>query len=134
MHNILQEGVTIRMRIIANTILGDEYLYIFPMRTRIEMLVWHNEMLVWQSSEEKLQMKRSVGGGELKSLREVFEETRLPVTYYIFMSKNKWIKVAWRRETDKALLTMKEVETKLESEGQCMRLEEETPYSDWKQT
>lgn len=52
MHNILQEGVTIRMRIIANTILGDEYLYIFPMRTRIEMLVWHNEMLVWQSSEE----------------------------------------------------------------------------------
>ena len=54
MHNILQEGVTIRMRIIANTILGDEYLYIFPMRTRIEMLVWHNEMLVWQSSEEKL--------------------------------------------------------------------------------
>ena len=122
------------MRIIANTILGDEYLYISPMRTRIEMLVWHNEMLVWQSSEEKLQMKRSVGGGELKSLREVFEETRLPVTYYIFMSKNKWIKVAWRRETNKALLTMKEVETKLESEGQCMRLEEEMPYSDWKQT
>lgn len=34
MYNILQEGVTIKMRIIANTILGDEYLYIFPMRTR----------------------------------------------------------------------------------------------------
>ena len=56
-------------------------------------------MLGWQSSDERLYMKRSTGGRGLKSMREVFEETRLHVECYMATAENKWIKAAWRLET-----------------------------------
>ena len=46
-------------------------------------------------------MKRSAGGSGLKSLREVYGETRLRVACYMVTSKNIWIKAAWRSETMK---------------------------------
>ena len=58
-------------------------------------------MLGRQSSDERLCMKRSTGGRGLKSLREVFEETRLRVACYMATAENKWIKAAWRLETVK---------------------------------
>ena len=36
---------------------------------------------------------------DLKSLREVFEETRLRVACYMVTAEKKWIKAAWRLET-----------------------------------
>ena len=34
----------------------------------------------------------------MKSLRDVFEESRLRVACYMSMSDNRWIKAAWKRE------------------------------------
>ena len=51
-------------------------------------------MLGQQASDERLHMKRKDGGRGLKSLREVYEETRLPVGCYMFVSDNRWIKKA----------------------------------------
>ena len=42
--------------------------------------------------------KESVNNNMLKLLRNVFEETRLRVAYFMFMSGNKIIKVARERE------------------------------------
>ena len=46
-------------------------------------------MLGRQASDEQLYMKRKDGGRGLKSLREVYEETRLRVGCYLFVSDNK---------------------------------------------
>ena len=48
-------------------------------------------MLRRQASDEQLYMKRKDGGRGLKSLREVYEETRLRVWCYLFVSDNKCI-------------------------------------------
>ena len=53
-----------------------------------------NNMLGRQSSDERLYMKRSAGGRGLKSLREVYEETRLRVACYMVTSENICIKAA----------------------------------------
>ena len=58
-----------------------------------------NDMLGRQSSDERLYMKISAGGRGLKSLREVYEETRLQVACYMVTSESIWIKAAWRSET-----------------------------------
>ena len=55
-------------------------------------------MLRRQASDEQLYMKRKNGGRRLKSLREVYEETRLPVGCCMFVSDNRWIKEAWKEE------------------------------------
>ena len=67
-----------------------------------------NNMLGRQSSDERLCMKRSAGGRGLKSLRAVYEETRLRVACYMVMSENIWIKAAWRRETMKESNSIKD--------------------------
>ena len=46
-------------------------------------------------------MKRKDGGRGLKSLREVYEETRLQVGCYMLASDNRYIKEAWKQETKK---------------------------------
>ena len=57
-------------------------------------------MLGRQGSDERLYIKREDGGRGLKSMRDVYKETRLRVTCYMAMAKstNEWIKVAWKRE------------------------------------
>ena len=49
-----------------------------------------------QSSDNRLYLKSDAGGRGLKSLRDVFVETRLWVACYIVNSNNKWIKAAWK--------------------------------------
>ena len=49
-------------------------------------------MLGRQSSDERFYLKRDVGGRGLKSLRDVFVETRLRVACYMAYSSNKWLK------------------------------------------
>ena len=86
-------------------------------------------------------MKRSVGGRGLKSLREVYEETRLRVACYMVTSENIWIKAAWRSETMKesnsikgeAIETMKAFGKVLDFERESVILEREEINGDWKQ-
>ena len=51
-------------------------------------------MLVEQTRDEQLYMKRKDRGRGLNSLREVYEETRLRVGCYMFVSDNRPIKEA----------------------------------------
>ena len=54
-------------------------------------------MLGKQSSNERLYLIREDGGRGMKSLRDIYKETRLRVTFYMTWIQNKWIKAAWRR-------------------------------------
>ena len=86
-------------------------------------------------------MKRSAGVKGLKSLREMYEETRLRVACYMVTSESIWIKAAWRSETmkesnsikDEAIGTMKAIGKTLDFEGESEILEGEKINGDWKQ-
>ena len=99
-------------------------------------------MLGRQSSDERLYLKRDVGGRGLKSLRDVFVETRLRVACYMIKSSNKWTKVAWKRELlketnsikDEAITSMHAVRTVLRFEEDCILLDGESIEKDWKLT
>ena len=58
-------------------------------------------MLGRQASDERLYLKRILGGRGLKSLREAYKETRLRVAVYMAKSSNRWIRAAWEREKNK---------------------------------
>ena len=60
-----------------------------------------NNMLGKQASDEGLYLKRDQGGRGLKSMRDVYTETRTKVFCYMCKSNNEWIQVAWQRETVK---------------------------------
>ena len=64
-------------------------------------------MLRRQSSDERLYLKREEGGRGLKSLRDVYKETKLRVTCYMAMSQSQWIQAAWERETEKEYTSIK---------------------------
>ena len=91
-----------------------------------------NNMLGRQTSDERLYMKRKDGGRGLKSLKEVYEETRLRVGCYIFVSNNRWIKEAWKQEArkisnaikDEIILTMQTKGKTIQFEGEDIKLEE----------
>ena len=88
-------------------------------------------MLGRQLSDKRLYLKRDVGGRGLKSLREVFVETRLCVPCYMVKSSNKWIKAAWKRELlketnsikDEAIRSMHALGTVLDFEEGCILLD-----------
>ena len=75
-------------------------------------------------------MKRKDGGRGLKSLREVYEETRLRVGFYMFVSDNRWIKEAWKQEArkecnsikDEIILTMQTKGKTIQFEGEDVKL------------
>ena len=46
-------------------------------------------------------MMREDGRRGMKSLRNIYKETRVRVTCYMVCLQNKWIKAAWRREDTK---------------------------------
>ena len=90
-------------------------------------------MMGRQSSDERLYLKREKGGRGLKSMRDVYKETRLRVACYMAKSTNRWIKAAWRREQMKeenaivmeSIMTMNEVGVRLRFEGDSIRLDDE---------
>ena len=53
-------------------------------------------------------MKRKVRERGLKSLRKVYEEKRLHVGFYMFVSDDKWIKEASKQETRKQCNSVKD--------------------------
>ena len=77
-------------------------------------------------------MKLKDGGRRLKSVREVYEETRLRLGCHMFVLDNRWIKEAWKQEArkgcnsikDKIILTMQAKSKTVQSEGEDMELEE----------
>ena len=99
-------------------------------------------MLGRQSSDERLYLKRDVGGLGLKSLRDVFVVTRLRVACYMVKSSNKWIKAAWKSELlketnsikDEAITSLHAVEMVLDFEEDCILLDGERIEKDWKLT
>ena len=90
-------------------------------------------MLGRQASDERLYLKREKGGRGLKSMMDVYKETRLRVACYMAKSTNRWIEAAWMRETMKeenaivmeSIKTMEEVGVRLRFEDDSIRLDEE---------
>ena len=70
-------------------------------------------------------MKRKFGGRGLKSLREVYEETRSRVWCYTFVSDDMWIKEALKQETRKECNSVKdEAMLALQAKDKTVHLEE----------
>ena len=99
-------------------------------------------MLGRQASEKRLYLKQEEGGRGLKSVRDVYKETRLRVACYMSKSTSQWIKAAWRREQLKeenaiiaeCLTIMEEVEVRMRFEGGNIRLDDEVVEAEWKPT
>ena len=71
-------------------------------------------------------MKRKDGERGPKSLREVYEGTRLRVGCYMFVSDNKWIKEAWKQETRKEYNSIKdEIIWTMQTKGKTVQFEED---------
>ena len=69
-------------------------------------------------------MKRKDGERGLKSLREVYEGTRLRVRCYMFVSDNKWIKDAWKQDTRKECNSIKdEIIWAMQTKGKTIQFE-----------
>ena len=83
------------------------------------------------SSDKKLYLNREDGGRGLKSIQDVYKETRLRVACYMSKSENMWIQAACRRETLKvenavmigAQTTMEEVGMRLKFEDNAIQLD-----------
>lgn len=83
-----------------------------------------------QASDERLYLKRQIGGRGLKSMRDVYKETRLRVACYMAKSTNRWIETAWLREMTKdnnaivveSVTTMHEVGLRLSFEENSIQL------------
>ena len=81
-------------------------------------------MLGKQSSNDRLYLIRKDGGKGIKSLRDIYKETRLRVACYLTCLENKWIKAAWRRGNikeensivEEAMKTMGDVEVEIQFE------------------
>ena len=95
-----------------------------------------------QSSDEKLYLKRENGGRGLKSMRDVYRETKLRIACYMSKSESPWIQVAWDKEKEKeyisiwrdaqeAMLGLGKI---IEFDGENVILEGETLKSTWKET
>ena len=90
----------------------------------IKREVRSKNMLGKQSSNDRLYLIREDGGKGIKSLRDIYKETRLRVACYFTCLENKWIKAAWRRENikeensivEEAMKTMGDVEVEIQFE------------------
>ena len=153
----VKEEVAKRMKMIVKTELNDENLIkainikVIPVAAYV-VNIWKfnvselkelnqiikrklrgRSMLGRQASYERLYLKREKGGRGLKSMMDVYKETRLRVACYMAKSTNRWIEVAWMRETMKeenaivmeSIKTMEEVGVRLRFEDDSIRLDEE---------
>ena len=59
------------------------------------------------SSNERLYSKRNKGGRGLKSFKEIYDETKTRMACYMTAATNKWIRAAWRNESQKEQILLK---------------------------
>ena len=153
----VKEEVAKRMKMIVKTELNDENLIkainikVIPVAAYVMNICKFNvselkelnqiikrklrgrSMLGRQASDERLYLKREKGGRGLKSMMDVYKETRLRVACYMAKSTNRWIEAAWMRETMKeenaivmeSIKTMEEVGVRLRFKDDSIRLDEE---------
>ena len=101
-----------------------------------------SNMLGKQVSDERLYLKRDEGGRGLKSMRDVYAETRTRVAFCMCKSNNKWIQVAWQRETvkennaiiDETVKVLMEIDKTLTFIENNVILEGEVLELEWKPT
>ena len=101
----------------------------------------HN-VLGRQTSDERLYLKRKDGGSGIKSMRDVYQETRLRVAFCMAYSNNKWINAARMRETRKeenaimseAMTIMKDIGIAILFQEGCIRIEDDIVEGSWKLT
>ena len=99
-------------------------------------------MLGKQARDERLHLKREDGGIGIKSMRDVYKETRLRVVCCISKSENSWIQAAWSRKTLKvenadvteAQTTMEEVGMIFKFGDNAIQLDGEQIKHEWKPT
>ena len=78
-----------------------------------------------QSSNERLHLRREDSGRRIKSLKDIYKETKLRVAYYMACSENKWISAACRKENIKEEISIVEEAMKtIEDVGVKIRFEE----------
>ena len=65
-----------------------------------------------QSNNERLYLMRNKDGRGLKSFKEVYNETKTRVACYMAAATNKWIRVAWRNESQKEQISLKKKQEK----------------------
>ena len=96
----------------------------------VERELRSRNMLGRQGSDERLHIKREDGGRGLKSMRDVYKETRLRITCYMAKSTNEWIKVTRKRETlkdensmiDEAVAMIAQLGADIQFEGNTVKL------------
>ena len=67
----------------------------------IKKILRDNNMHGRQASDERLYMRRENGGRGLKSMKDLYEETKVRVACYMTHLDIAWIKTAWRRKFKK---------------------------------
>ena len=93
-----------------------------------------------QGSDERLYLKREDRGHGIRSMRDVYQETRLRVACYMACSTNSWIQAAWRREMMKeknaivteAVKIMENVEVRIRFEEGSISIDGEVIEGGWK--
>ena len=93
-----------------------------------------------QGNDERLYLKREDGGRGIKSMRDVYQETRLRVACYMACSTNSWIRAAWRRERMKeenaivteAVKIMEDVGVRIQSEEGSILIDGDVIEGGWK--
>ena len=106
----------------------------------IKKVLRDNKMHGRQSSDERLYMRGENGGRSLKSMKGLYEETKVRAACYMMHSENAWIKTAWRREFQKEGKSIKsEAEDALRDIGEnvqfCLnhvRIQGIAQVGDWK--
>ena len=93
-----------------------------------------------QSKDKRLYLRREDGGRGIKSLKDIYKETRLRVACYMARSENKWISAAWRRNNtkeensivEKTMKTMEDVEVEIQFEEGNIWIDGELTDGGWK--
>ena len=93
-----------------------------------------------QGSDGRFYLKRKDGGRGIKSMRDVYQETRLRVACCMACSTNSWIRAAWRRKMMKeenaivteAVKIMEDVGVRIQFEEGSILIDGEVPEGGWK--
>ena len=67
----------------------------------IKKILRDNKMHGREASDKRLYMRRENGRRGLKSMKDLYEETKVRVACYMTHSESAWIKTTWRREFQK---------------------------------